>query len=64
LTSLFSRKAFAIGPRRFAFAVGAEYATDVRETPREALIIFYGKLSVYLRALERPLPGQWGDWIG
>jgi hypothetical protein len=31
---------------------------------REALIIFYGKVSVYLRALGRPLPGQWGDWIG
>jgi hypothetical protein len=31
---------------------------------REALIIFYGKVSVYLRAIERPLPGQWQDWIG
>ena len=31
---------------------------------REALLIFYGKVSVYLRAIDRPLPGQWLDWIG
>lgn len=31
---------------------------------REALLIFYGKVTVYLRAMERPLPGQWADWIG
>jgi hypothetical protein len=31
---------------------------------REALLIFYGKVSVYLRAIGRPLPGQWPDWIG
>jgi hypothetical protein len=31
---------------------------------REALLIFYGKVSVYLRAIERPLPQQWRDWIG
>ena len=31
---------------------------------REALLIFYGKVSVYLRAMERPLPGQWLAWIG
>lgn len=31
---------------------------------REALLIFYGKVSVYLRAAERPLPQQWRDWIG
>lgn len=31
---------------------------------REALLIFYGKVSVYLRAIERPLPEQWRDWIG
>jgi hypothetical protein len=31
---------------------------------REALLIFYGKVSVYLRADGRPLPGQWMDWIG
>jgi len=31
---------------------------------REALLIFYGKVSVYLRAIQRPLPQQWLDWIG
>ena len=31
---------------------------------REALLTFYGKVSVYLRAIGRPLPGQWPDWIG
>jgi hypothetical protein len=31
---------------------------------REALLIFYGKVSVYLRAVGRPLPDQWRDWIG
>ncbi len=31
---------------------------------REALLIFYGKVSVYLRAMERELPGNWPDWIG
>lgn len=31
---------------------------------REALLIFYGKVAIYLRAMERPLPGHWGDWIG
>jgi hypothetical protein len=31
---------------------------------REALLIFYGKVSVYLRAIERPLPQLWRDWIG
>jgi hypothetical protein len=31
---------------------------------REALLIFYGKVSVYLRSIKRPLPEQWRDWIG
>jgi len=31
---------------------------------REALLIFYGKVSVYLRAMGRDLPGQWTVWIG
>lgn len=30
---------------------------------REALIIFYGKASVYLRALGKTLPEQWQAWI-
>jgi hypothetical protein len=31
---------------------------------REALLIFYGKASVYLRAMGRRLPGHWAHWIG
>ena len=31
---------------------------------REALLIFYGKVSVYLRAMGRALPGHWEAWIG
>jgi hypothetical protein len=31
---------------------------------REALLIFYGKVSVYLRAMGRALPPQWQAWIG
>jgi hypothetical protein len=31
---------------------------------REALLIFYGKVSVYLRAMNKPLPGHWPHWIG
>ncbi|HET9083189.1 MAG TPA: hypothetical protein VFN41_02205 [Candidatus Limnocylindrales bacterium] len=31
---------------------------------REALLIFYGKASIYLRALDRDLPGDWPLWIG
>jgi hypothetical protein len=33
-------------------------------TYREAQIVFYGKLSVYLRAMRKPLPQQVRDWIG
>jgi hypothetical protein len=31
---------------------------------REAVYIFYGKLSVYLRALERDAGEAWAEWIG
>lgn len=31
---------------------------------REALLIFYGKVSVYLRAMGKALPGHWPHWIG
>ena len=31
---------------------------------REALLIFYGKVSVYLRAMGKTFPQQWEHWIG
>jgi hypothetical protein len=31
---------------------------------REALLIFYGKVSVYLRTMGRILPAHWQAWIG
>jgi hypothetical protein len=34
------------------------------EVYKEALLIFYGKVSVYLKALGKTLPEQWQEWIG
>lgn len=34
------------------------------EIYKEALLIFYGKVSVYLHALGKTLPDQWQNWIG
>lgn len=31
---------------------------------REALLIFYAKADVYLKAMQKPLPEQWQGWIG
>jgi hypothetical protein len=31
---------------------------------REALLIFYGKVSVYVRAMGKTLPKRWMEWIG
>jgi hypothetical protein len=31
---------------------------------REAVYIFYGRLSVYLRALERDAGDEWAAWVG
>lgn len=31
---------------------------------REALLIFYAKASIYLKALEKQLTSQWKSWIG
>ncbi|MDV7395315.1 hypothetical protein RZS08_28265, partial [Arthrospira platensis SPKY1] len=33
------------------------------EVYREALLIFYGKASVYLKAMGKPRPKQWQAWI-
>lgn len=34
------------------------------EIYREAVYIFYGKLSVYLKALERDAGEEWAAWVG
>jgi IS605 OrfB family transposase len=31
---------------------------------KEALLIFYGKVSMYLKAIGKILPEQWQEWIG
>ena len=31
---------------------------------REALLIFYGKVSIYLRIIGKELPTHWKEWIG
>lgn len=31
---------------------------------QEALLIFYGKVSVYLKAMGKDCPQQWQEWIG
>jgi hypothetical protein len=33
------------------------------EIYKEALLIFYGKVSVYLKAIGVPRPQQWQEWI-
>jgi hypothetical protein len=34
------------------------------EVYKEALLIFYGKTSVYLQQMGKSLPKQWQEWIG
>ena len=34
------------------------------EIYKEALLIFYGKSSVYLKMMGKPRPEQWQEWIG
>jgi uncharacterized damage-inducible protein DinB len=38
--------------------------TEQLDVYREALLIFYGKVSVYLRAMGKTLPPEWQAWIG
>ena len=33
------------------------------EVYKEALLIFYGKVNVYLKAMGKPQPQQWQEWI-
>jgi len=34
------------------------------EVYKEALLIFYGKVSVYLKGMGKERPQQWQEWIG
>ncbi|MEK6256337.1 MAG: hypothetical protein N2C13_03345 [Chloroflexota bacterium] len=45
---------------RDGFNASAKAQLDIYE---EALLIFYGKVSVYLKILGIPLPEQWENWI-
>ena len=46
---------------------GADFTIPPRiqlDVYKEALLIFYGKASVYLKMMDKPLPEQWQHWIG
>ena len=43
------------------FAPGPKVQLDIY---REALLIFYGKVSVYLKVIGKPRSQEWRDWIG
>ncbi len=45
---------------RDGFSIPIHISLDVL---REALLIFYGKVSVYAKAMDKPLTQQWKDWI-
>ena len=45
---------------RDGFSIPIHISLDVF---REALLIFYGKVSVYAKAMDKPLTQQWKDWI-
>ena len=47
------------GPEEFSLSPAQQL-----DIYREALLIFYGKVSVYLKQMGRPLPGDWQEWIG
>jgi hypothetical protein len=48
----------------FDVAYFAPLPKEQLDVYREALLIFYGKASVYLRAIGKSLPPQWQEWIG
>jgi uncharacterized damage-inducible protein DinB len=46
---------------RGGFTLPPQFQLDVY---KEALLIFYGKSIVYLRAMGKPVPEQWREWLG
>lgn len=46
---------------RSGFAAPVEMQMDIY---LQALLIFAGKASIFIRAMNRPLPGSMQDWIG
>ena len=47
--------------RGHGFMVPADVQLHIYQ---EALIIFYGKATVYLKLLDKPTSEQWQHWIG
>ncbi|MCP5096966.1 MAG: hypothetical protein GY943_15565 [Chloroflexi bacterium] len=46
---------------------GADFKLPIRiqlDVYKEALLIFYGKMSVYLKAMGKDRPEQWTHWLG
>jgi hypothetical protein len=46
---------------RGGYAMPVETQLDVYV---QANLIFLGKASIYLKAMDRPLPKDWKEWIG
>lgn len=44
---------------------GYPFTVDVQlQIYLQALLIFFGKATIFIRAMNRPLPGAWQEWIG
>lgn len=53
-----------IASKRIMRGPGFELPANIQLTVyTEALLIFYGKASVYLKAMGKMLPQQWQEWI-
>lgn len=51
-------------PASLATAAPASLSPAIQsEIYKEALLIFYGKVDVYLKAMGKPRPEQWAIWM-